>query len=69
MRTLERRDARLTLCKELSKCVTGNKAVLDSQQFDLIVRLMNKALQNDTSNDEYGVASLLLPIYTVFCTR
>lgn len=38
MRTLKQRDARLTLCRELSRTVQGNKAVLDHQQFDLVVK-------------------------------
>lgn len=38
MRTLKQRDARLTLCRELARTVQGNKAVLDHQQFDLVVK-------------------------------
>lgn len=38
MRTLKQRDARLTLCRELSRTVQGNKAVLEHQQFDLVVK-------------------------------
>lgn len=38
MRILKQRDARLTLCRELARNVQGNKAMLDHQQFDLIVK-------------------------------
>lgn len=38
MRTLKQRDARLTLCRELSRTVQGNKAMLDHQQFDLVIK-------------------------------
>lgn len=38
LRTLKQRDARLTLCRELARTVQGNKAMLDHQQFDLVVK-------------------------------
>lgn len=38
MRTLKERDARLTLCRELARTVQGNKAMLDIQQFDLVIK-------------------------------
>lgn len=69
MRILKQRDARLTLCRELATNVQGNKAVLDNQQFDLVVKLMNRALQDDSSMDEYGVAAALLPLSTAFCRK
>lgn len=34
----KQRDARLTLCKELARIVHGNKAMLEQQQFDLIIK-------------------------------
>ncbi|XP_034117155.1 myotubularin-related protein 13 [Drosophila nasuta] len=69
MRTLKDRDARLILCRELFGYVHGNKAVLDHQQFDLVVRFMNKALQNSSGVDEYTVAAALLPMSTIFCRK
>ena len=45
LRALKSKAARLALCTELSHHVQGNKAVLEHQQFDLVVRLMNCALQ------------------------
>lgn len=48
---------------------TGNKAMLEHQQFDLVVRLMNCALQDDSAMDEHGVAAALLPLATAFCRK
>lgn len=45
LRALKSKAARLALCVELSQHVIGNKAMLEHQQFDLVVRLMNCALQ------------------------
>lgn len=63
---LKTRQARLTLCDELAAHKSGNQVVVEHQQFDMIVRLMNAALQDDSDMDEYGVAALLLPLSTVF---
>ncbi|XP_055601637.1 myotubularin-related protein 13 [Uranotaenia lowii] len=68
LRILQQRDARLTLCRELAKIAQGNKQ-LDHQQFDLVVKLMNRALQDDSSKDEFGVAAALLPLSTTFCRK
>ncbi|CAL4080471.1 unnamed protein product, partial [Meganyctiphanes norvegica] len=69
LRALKSKAARLALCTELSQHVLGNKAVLEHQQFDLVVRLMNCALQDDSPLDEYGVAAALLPLSTAFCRK
>lgn len=45
LRALKNKTARLALTQELALHVTGNKAMLEHQQFDLVVRLMNCALQ------------------------
>lgn len=45
LRALKSRAARMALCTELAQHVVGNKAMLEHQQFDLVVRLMNCALQ------------------------
>lgn len=68
-RTLKHHDARLILCRELFGYVNGNKAVLDHQQFDLVIKFMNKSLQNATGIDEYTVAAALLPMSTIFCRK
>ncbi|XP_042205463.1 myotubularin-related protein 13-like isoform X3 [Homarus americanus] len=69
LRALKSKAARLALCTELSHHVLGNKAVLEHQQFDLVVRLMNCALQDDSPVDEHGVAAALLPLSTAFCRK
>lgn len=48
LRALKSRAARLALCSELAQHVVGNKAMLEHQQFDLVARLMNCALQVTT---------------------
>jgi hypothetical protein len=37
--------ARLALCQELASHVIGNQTMLEHQQFDLVFRLINAALQ------------------------
>lgn len=69
LRALKCRVARLALCKELANHVIGNKAMLEHQQFDLVVRLMNCALQDVSPLDEFGVAAALLPLATAFCRK
>ncbi|GIY74577.1 myotubularin-related protein 13 [Caerostris extrusa] len=66
LRALKNKTARLALTQELALHVTGNKAMLEHQQFDLVVRLMNCALQDDSSMDEYGVAAAILPLAMAF---
>lgn len=65
----QRDDARLALCKELAKTVQGNKAMLEHQQFDLIIKLMNRALQDDSVKSQHDVAALLLPLSAAFCRK
>ncbi|XP_054263415.1 myotubularin-related protein 13 [Macrosteles quadrilineatus] len=69
LRALKSRAARLALCTELAQHVVGNKAMLEHQQFDLVVRLMNCALQDGSSMDEFGVAAALLPLANAFCRK
>ncbi len=64
---LKARQARLALCRELELHKGGhNQVLLEHQQFDMVVRLMNAALQDDSDIDEHGVALALLPLSTVF---
>ncbi|VEN53895.1 unnamed protein product [Callosobruchus maculatus] len=69
LRALQSKQARLALCQELAHHVQGTKAMLEHQQFDLVVRLMNCALQDDSMMDEHGVAAALLPLATIFCRK
>jgi len=66
IRALKSKAARLALCEELRTHVSGNQTMLEHQQFDLIVRLMNAALQDDSDIDMHGVAAALVPLATTF---
>ncbi|KAF5928236.1 hypothetical protein HPG69_014841 [Diceros bicornis minor] len=69
LRALKGRAARCCLAQELHLHVQQNRAVLDHQQFDFVVRMMNCCLQDCTSLDEHGVAAALLPLVTAFCRK
>ncbi|CAG2192244.1 MTMR5_13 [Mytilus edulis] len=67
LRALKSRVARIALTQELSYHIRSNRAMLEHQQFDLVVKLLNCALQNDSNMDENGVAAAILPLATSFC--
>uniref|UniRef100_M3ZBZ1 SET binding factor 1 n=1 Tax=Nomascus leucogenys TaxID=61853 RepID=M3ZBZ1_NOMLE len=69
LRALKGRAARRCLAQELHLHVQQNRAVLDHQQFDFVVRMMNCCLQDCTSLDEHGIAAALLPLVTAFCRK
>ncbi|XP_069835778.1 myotubularin-related protein 5 isoform X2 [Dendropsophus ebraccatus] len=69
LRALKGRAARQCLTQELNLHVQQNRAVLDHQQFDFVVRLMNCCLQDCTSLDEHSIAAALLPLVTAFCRK
>ncbi|XP_023365228.1 myotubularin-related protein 5 isoform X2 [Otolemur garnettii] len=69
LRALKGRAARRCLAQELHLHVQQNRAVLDPQQFDFVVRMMNCCLQDCTSLDEHGIAAALLPLVTAFCRK
>ncbi|XP_054998977.1 myotubularin-related protein 5 isoform X4 [Sorex araneus] len=69
LRALKGRAARRCLAQELHLHVQQNRAVLDHQQFDFVVRMMNCCLQDCTSLDEHGIAASLLPLVTAFCRK
>ncbi|KAG7468531.1 hypothetical protein MATL_G00143640 [Megalops atlanticus] len=66
LRALKGKAARQCLTEELSRHVQQNRAILDHQQFDHIIRMMNCALQDCSSSEEYTIAAALLPLTTVF---
>ncbi|KAE8297021.1 Myotubularin-related protein 13 SET-binding factor 2 [Larimichthys crocea] len=66
LRALKGKAARHCLTEELSLHVQQNRAIMDHQQFDYIIRMMNCALQDCSSSEEYTVAAALLPLSTVF---
>uniref|UniRef100_A0A8C3JZH0 SET binding factor 1 n=1 Tax=Calidris pygmaea TaxID=425635 RepID=A0A8C3JZH0_9CHAR len=67
LRAMKGRAARHCLTQELNLHVQQNRAVLDHQQFDFIIRMMNCCLQDCTAMDEHGIAAALLPLVTAFC--
>ncbi|XP_077995141.1 myotubularin-related protein 13-like isoform X2 [Glandiceps talaboti] len=69
LRSLKSRVVRNALTKELALHALQNRAMLESQQFDLIVRLMNCALQEDACSEEHAVSTALLPLTAVFCRK
>ncbi|ESO95293.1 hypothetical protein LOTGIDRAFT_232003 [Lottia gigantea] len=69
LRALKSKVTRLAMTQELSYHVLSNRAMLEHQQFDLVVKLLNCALQNDSSMDEHGVAASILPLATAFCRK
>ncbi|KAG8576609.1 hypothetical protein GDO81_009909 [Engystomops pustulosus] len=69
LRALKGRAARQCLTQELHLHVQQNRAVLDHQQFDFVVRLMNCCLQDCTPLDEHSIAAALLPLVTAFCRK
>ncbi|KFO96545.1 Myotubularin-related protein 5, partial [Calypte anna] len=69
LRAMKGRAARHCLTQELNLHVQQNRAVLDHQQFDFIIRMMNCCLQDCTAMDEHGVAAALLPLVTAFCRK
>ncbi|XP_067346350.1 myotubularin-related protein 5 isoform X5 [Channa argus] len=80
LRALKGRAARICLTQELNQHVLQNRAVLDDQQFDYVVRMMNCTLQACPENtrapqldcshmDEHGIAAALLPLVTAFCRK
>ncbi|XP_057179764.1 myotubularin-related protein 5 isoform X9 [Triplophysa rosa] len=69
IRALKGRAARVCLTQELNQHVLQNRAVLDDQQFDYIVRMMNCTLQDCSHMDEHGIAAALLPLVTAFCRK
>ncbi|XP_078138874.1 myotubularin-related protein 13 isoform X2 [Centroberyx gerrardi] len=66
LRALKGKSARQCLTEELSLHVQQNRAILDHQQFDYVIRMMNCALQDCSSSEEFTVAAALLPLTTAF---
>uniref|UniRef100_A0A670I4L6 SET binding factor 2 n=1 Tax=Podarcis muralis TaxID=64176 RepID=A0A670I4L6_PODMU len=66
LRALKGKAARQCLTQELSLHVQQNRAILDHQQFDYIVRMMNCTLQDCSTSEEYNIAAALLPLTTAF---
>jgi myotubularin-related protein 5/13 len=66
----QRDDARLFLCRELARFVhSANRATLEHPQFDLICKLMNRALQDDSPKFQHDIAASILPLSELFCRK
>lgn len=67
LRSLKVKAMRQALVDALAVYIDGPQAVLEQQQFDLVVRLINSSLQNESPLDENGLAAQMLPLVTTFC--
>ncbi|CAF1202768.1 unnamed protein product, partial [Didymodactylos carnosus] len=59
-------DARIALCVELASYKKQNKPRLNNQQFEMIVNLLNCALEAGSPIDEHGIAYKMLILATTF---
>ncbi|VDM95492.1 unnamed protein product [Thelazia callipaeda] len=63
-------NARVAFCQLLWKnIIPVSRATLLPQQFELIVRLMNCALSQESKEDEHGIAYALLYLSNIYCRR
>ncbi|MCP9265474.1 Myotubularin-related protein 5 [Dirofilaria immitis] len=63
-------NARVAFCQLLWKNLAPvNRATLFPQQFELIVRLMNCALNQESREDEHGIAYAMLYLSNIYCRR
>ncbi|XP_022088215.1 myotubularin-related protein 13-like isoform X3 [Acanthaster planci] len=69
LRSLKSRVIRQALVRQLALHVQENRSVLEQQQFDMVVRLINCALQEDSCSEEYSLSMALLPLITAFCRK
>lgn len=69
LKALKNKANRLALIDELACHLGSQRAVLEHQQFDFVVRLMNCALQHEGHIDLNGVAAKILPLAMEFCRR
>ncbi|XP_038054357.1 myotubularin-related protein 13-like isoform X3 [Patiria miniata] len=66
LRSLKSRVTRLALFRQLTVYVQENRSLLEQQQFDMVVRLINCALQEDSSSEEYSLPMAILPLLSNF---
>lgn len=63
-------NARVALCQLLwSNLSPVNKATLLPLQFELIIRLINCALNQESKEDEHGIAYAMLYLSNIYCRR
>ncbi|KAK0397261.1 hypothetical protein QR680_002054 [Steinernema hermaphroditum] len=62
--------SRVALCQLLwTNLQPVNRATLHPQQFDLLCRLINCALENESKEDEHGIAYAFLYLSNIYCRR
>ncbi|KAJ0172559.1 hypothetical protein K1T71_011698 [Dendrolimus kikuchii] len=69
LRALRAPSARAALVRDLAGRLPNNKHLLHHHQFELVVRLMNCALQSATAIDEHSIAAAMLPLATAYCRK
>ncbi|KAK5984895.1 hypothetical protein GCK32_011005 [Trichostrongylus colubriformis] len=62
--------ARVALCRQLaSAAVPVTRAMLQPNQFELVVRLLNCALEHESDDDEHGIAYACLHLGNIYCRK
>ncbi|WKY16703.1 hypothetical protein Q1695_001377 [Nippostrongylus brasiliensis] len=62
--------ARVALCRQLaSAAVPVTRAMLQPAQFELVVRLLNCALEHESDDDEHGIAYACLHLGNIYCRK
>ncbi|KJH46561.1 DENN domain protein [Dictyocaulus viviparus] len=62
--------ARVALCRQLANAaVPVTRAMLQPAQFELVVRLLNCALEHESDDDEHGIAYACLHLCNMYCRR
>ena len=67
LRALKSKVARVSLTQELSHHIQSNRAMLEHQQFDLVVRLLNCALQVMYITFSFACGLFLINFYLHSC--
>ncbi|XP_052744607.1 myotubularin-related protein 5 isoform X3 [Bicyclus anynana] len=69
LRALRAPSARSALVRDLAARLPTNKHLLQHHQFELVVRLLNCALQSASALDEHSIAAAILPLATAYCRK
>ena len=66
LRALKSRAAQVALCQQLDYRIRAESGKLEHDQYNLVVKLINAALQDESSLSTTMIASALLPLVTAF---
>lgn len=66
LRALKSKGAQYALCNELESRVKFDSAMLDHDQYHLIIRLLNAALQDDNTVNSTNIAVKIIPLAAAF---